>query len=273
MRIQTLLVLAVLADLLTLAPAAYSAGTLDPPESDTNASNADPQQSSEADAAPSENQTATPAAFDATSPSTASEATLSGGSSATTTSGEALLPSDGAGVRGHLLGAVGASLRLPRGRLGSSAVMRDYLAEGIQLDGDISFGVSSHLALGALGYWSGYTGSSSCAECEASVFGLIPLVRYHLVRGTRFDPWLSAGAGYRRLRLHTERGDDVMSGVDLVDLRVGGDWYAASAVGFGPFLELNAGTMLDRPTWVGKRDTYWSMAIGFRAVLQGPGRD
>ncbi len=189
---------------------------------------------------------------------------------------EPLAPSPPANVAdslaGHVIAGAGLSFSAPRGRFAKSALARDYVNEGMQVDGDLSLGVSRYAALGVAGKWHRYPSADSCKDCRAQGFGVGPQVRYHLVQGTRFDPWLSAAVTYQWLQLsHADQTSD-FAGIDVLALRVGGDWYFASNLGIGPFLALDATVFTKRPEWAGRSDLLWSFSAGARFVFDHPGK-
>jgi hypothetical protein len=95
-----------------------------------------------------------------------------------------------------------------------------------------------------------------------------PLIRYHLVQGVRFDPWLSAGAGFRKTTL----GSEAWTGVDIVRLALGGDFYAWPSLGFGPFVEMAIGTYVDATPKLTSHNVNANFTLGLRVVLDAPGK-
>jgi hypothetical protein len=98
----------------------------------------------------------------------------------------------------------------------------------------------------------------------------------------RFDPWILFGLGYQ-VQNHDAAGvTRHFSGIDFAHLTLGGDYYAWSGVGFGPWLEFDAGVLTKRPntstaglpdgpTHVGA-DVNYSFIAGLRVVLDLPGK-
>ena len=98
-------------------------------------------------------------------------------------------------------------------------------------------------------------------------------VSYHLVQGVRFDPWASAGLGYRITKLSTPAANIDYSGIEWLRLQVGGDWYPFDKIGFGPYLELDMGRYSSRsPSSVGNGANHWHLATGLRVTLDLPGK-
>src|SRR5690606_33238202 len=90
--------------------------------------------------------------------------------------------------------------------------------------------------------YTAFSDGDRCARCGASSFAGGPFLRYHLVQGTRFDPWASVAVALRHLSTD-ELGDT--SGLDWLRLELGADWYALSQIGFGPYAGLTLGTFTD----------------------------
>jgi hypothetical protein len=140
---------------------------------------------------------------------------------------------------------------------------------GFSIGGDIAYGISRTVMLGAyvdVG-WPDAEGASSANSISTIAAG--PLIRYHLVQGLPFDPWLSGGFGYRR----TADGPTSFTGVDWVRLAIGGDWYPASNLGFGPVLEMSLGTFFGQsPGSIGTTSVNAHFILGGRVVFDAPGK-
>jgi hypothetical protein len=171
-------------------------------------------------------------------------------------------------VGGHL--AVGAvvGLFVPFGSVDSSIAQREIIGSGLLLGGDITYGVSRTVMAGVYGEVAMPSGTGPWSGQNALAIAAGPMVRYHLVQGTRFDPWLSYGIGFRRL----SNGNVSYTGIDWAHLELGGDWYAASNVGFGPLLELSMGTFLDSNRTLGSKAVNAEFVLGARLVFDGPGK-
>jgi hypothetical protein len=166
------------------------------------------------------------------------------------------------------VGAV-AGLIVPLGSVASGTAQSDTLSSGLVLAGDITYGVSRTVMLGAYGEVGMPSGRGAWAGQTASSIAAGPMLRYHLVQGVRFDPWLSAGIGFRR----TSSGNDSVTGIDWTRLQIGGDWYATSQLGFGPVLELALGTFLDSTASnLGAKSVNAHFILGGRIVFDGPGK-
>jgi hypothetical protein len=172
---------------------------------------------------------------------------------------------------GHLIVGAGPLISVPFAELDDQTDFGDVAGLGVGVTGDIGIGLSRHLSLAGWIQYASFGHPSSCNGCKATSLAFGPLIRYHLVQGTRFDPHLSLGVGYRRLDATTDDGKDQYTGIDWLKFELGGTWYALSQLGFGPFVELNLGSFTDRPSG---RDTsvYGSVAFGLRVALDPRGK-
>jgi hypothetical protein len=200
-----------------------------------------------------------------------------------------LIPNASDKLGGHLLAGASGAFVAPFGHLEDGAAAgRLGNAWGASLD--LGFGLSRTVALGAWGQYTAF-GSNECIpsagvtasdDCSASSFAVGPFLRYHLVQGVRFDPWVMLGVGYRRFSVDSgllsnptyrdRSGKQSFSGIDFMHLVVGGDFYLFRAFGFGPFLELNAGTLVEHPDSSRDGSVYGTFSAGLRLALDLPGR-
>jgi hypothetical protein len=142
--------------------------------------------------------------------------------------------------------------------------------EGLQ--GDLSYGLSRHLMLGAYVEQSWLGGSNKCSDCNAQSFGAGAFARYYLAQGLRLNPWLSYGLGYTDLRSSGSQQDATYAGLDWMRLQMGTDWSVAKYFSVGPTVGLNAGTMVDRPAGEFVGGPYVRFHFGLRLALDFPGR-
>ena len=171
---------------------------------------------------------------------------------------------------GHVLIGAAPIWSVPFGTLQSRLPAADRLASGFGARGDIGFGVSRTVVLGVSGDFSSYLSPDDCDACGGQSFGVGPMLRYHLVQGTRFDPWDSIGAGFRSLSV--DGGDERLDlkGIDWLRIAFGGDYYPLSNFALGPF----AG--FDATTYTGGRDDAprisFQLTLGLRLALNLPGK-
>jgi len=171
----------------------------------------------------------------------------------------------------HFVLGLAATYGRALGRLDSRTSSIDNMGAAQSLVADIAYGVSPHFAFALQGGLGRAGDTSSCADCNANFWLVRPWLRYHLVQGTRFDPWLGIGAGLRGLTLKGRPGSDSYLGIDLVSLTVGGDWYATSQIGFGPLLSLEVTRYVHGPEGTSARNST-TLLTGIRAVLDIPGK-
>lgn len=171
-------------------------------------------------------------------------------------------------VGGHLAVGANAALFVPFGSFQAGSPQSDLLGSGPLFGGDITYGVSRTVMVGAYGEVAMPSGEGGWSGQSVTALAAGPLVRYHLAQGTRFDPWLSYGIGFRRL----SEGSHSLTGLDWARLQVGGDWYAFSQLGFGPYAELALGTYLSSSDSLGDKAVNAHFALGVRVVYDGPGK-
>jgi hypothetical protein len=184
-----------------------------------------------------------------------------------------LIPPAQDSLAGHFTLSPGVALVLPFGSLESDVPQTDSLGTGLGLSLEAAIGVSRTVALGAWGQAASFGSTDTCPECSASSLAGGAFVRYHLVQGVRFDPWMSAGLGYRVLSIdNTPAGKQDFSGIEWLRFAVGGDWYAFSLFGLGPFLELDMGIYGTRPDSAGDSAAHFQLVVGARVTLDVPGK-
>ena len=183
-------------------------------------------------------------------------------------------------LSGHFAASATGVLMLPFGRLQDRLAQDKVLGLGGGAELDFTLGITRAVVVGAWLQAVALGGGDECSECKAKTVAFGPSLRYHLVQGVRFDPWISAGAGYRLTSIDAGGTSLRYSGWDLLRLQLGGDWYAWRNVGLGPLLELDAGVYTKRPddlTVLGHpggsgRAPYYSFCIGARITLDVPGK-
>jgi hypothetical protein len=180
-----------------------------------------------------------------------------------------LIPDASDVLGGHVLAGIAPIWSLPFGTLESRLPAADRLASGFGARADLGFGVSRTVVLGVTGDFSSYLSPDDCDGCGGQSFGVGPMLRDHLVQGTRFDPWVSIGAGFRSLSV--DGGDEALdlTGVDWLRVAFGGDYYPLSNFALGPF----AG--FDATTYTGGDDDSrisFQLTLGLRLALNVPGK-
>jgi hypothetical protein len=139
-------------------------------------------------------------------------------------------------------------------------------APGLQL----TYPFRRDFAVELWGSYATFGGSSGCAgDCKGSSLALGVGAVYHMVDGSPFDPWFSAGVGYRQTSLEAPSlGVLDYGGLTALRLVMGSDYYPSPAIGFGPYLELSAGRYLTRsPGPLAQGAGHVSFGTGLRVVL------
>ncbi len=176
-------------------------------------------------------------------------------------------------LSGHFQGGLTGAFALPFGTVSDGVSERDRVGDGIGFNLDLGYGVHRNVVLGVYGQLLSLGDGNDCSDCPANAYAGGAFVRYHLVQGLRFDPWLSYGIGYRFQSTDPSEGDSLdYSGLDWMRLQFGGEWYAWSQLGFGPLLELSAGTFFSRPDGEDGGGVYWNFLAGLRVVVDLPGK-
>jgi hypothetical protein len=176
----------------------------------------------------------------------------------------------------HFMVAPRLAWLVPMGDADSKFAQRFITGTGMTFGLDALFGISRYVDVHARFDYGMLGEASKCPPndaCKASTtwFGLG--LGYHLVNGASFDPWIQAGVGYRFAKFEqspssgpTAKWD--YSGVDWMRLAIGGEWYAAKWLGFGPYASFDAGTYSARPSGTGAGSAvHMFLSLGLRAVI------
>lgn len=170
---------------------------------------------------------------------------------------------------GHFVGAIGGAFLFPVGRVEQDASLGD-LTVGPAFMLDLGFGISRTTVLAVAGQYGLPGRGDACANCDPSTWAVGPFLRYHLVQGLRFDPWMAAGIGVRGVHFDSSRS---YVAIDWVKLQVGGDWYPWSSIGFGPFAEFDFGSAIKASEGdLQNTALIVHTLLGIRAVLDVPGK-
>lgn len=183
-------------------------------------------------------------------------------------------------LAGHVLISGSAALYVPTGHLDARTHQHDKMGAGPAFALDLGFGAVDNLVVGAWGQYAFVGAGSVCRNCTTSTIAAGGFAAYHLLATGRFDPWASAGLGYRM----TSIGKGVVtptleySGFEWLRLRLGADWYAFDQVGFGGFVELDGGTYtkktegpLTYPDFKNS-DAHWALLAGVSVAFDSFGR-
>lgn len=176
----------------------------------------------------------------------------------------------------HFMVAPRVAWLVPMGDADSKFSQRTTTGTGVTFGLDALFGISRYVDLharfdyGLLGEGGKCPQSSDCKASSTS-FGLG--LGYHLVNGASFDPWIQAGVGYRFARFEQTPSTGRTatfdySGFDWLRVAIGGEWYPARWLGFGPYMSLDAGTYSSRPSGSGAGSAvHMFLSLGMRAVI------
>lgn len=176
-------------------------------------------------------------------------------------------------LTGHISVSASAAVAVPFGSLDSNTPQSRVLGVGPGFGLELGYGVSHSVMVGLWGQLLRYGAGSACSGCTTQSFAGGPFIAYHLVQGVRFDPWMSAGLGYRADSVSSGSGGPSVSygGIDWLRLEVGGDWYALSELGVGPYLELDTGSFSKRPAGTNGA-LNWQFLAGARVTFDLPGK-
>lgn len=160
------------------------------------------------------------------------------------------------------------------GRLDSETTAARAFGTGLGFRGDVGVGLSRVISVGAWGSYATFADGNGCVDCAGRAFGVGPFVRYHLTQGLRFDPWISAGAGYRRLTFldNLRATKQKYSGIEWLRLDLGADYYVFSGFGIGPYGTLSLSSYTSRPSGSGEARVNTELSAGLRLLLDLPGR-
>ncbi len=167
---------------------------------------------------------------------------------------------------------LGAGYLAPLGSLTQEVDMSSFISHGLNLKTALGFGLSRHVSLEIIGAYGIFTGSESCPKCTGNSLNIGFGINYHLAQGIAFDPWASFGMGYRSLLIYPPGVDlaeqaDSYTGLDFARFALGGTYYPASSLGFGPYLEGTAGTFRLVADPRGNPSVYGLIELGVRITF------
>ncbi|MEP7053271.1 MAG: hypothetical protein ABJB12_23110 [Pseudomonadota bacterium] len=176
---------------------------------------------------------------------------------------------------GHFVigGAVGAKWGF--GSFSEGSKQSQALGTGLALNLDLGVGLSRNIVLGVWGEFDDYSSASACPSCSTTSYAGGPFLRYHIVQGTRFDPWGAIAIGVRQTKLDPGAGNATSSffGPDWLRLTLGGDWYPFANLGVGPYVEFDVGAYNKHPnSSTVNTAVHTGLGTGLRIVLDFPGK-
>jgi len=176
---------------------------------------------------------------------------------------------------GHIVVGGSAAFAVPWGDFQQGTTASD-LGPGYGFGLDLGYGLSRSVVVGIWGQYSLYAEGADCGNCTASSYAVGPFVRYHLVQGMRFDPWLLAGIGYRAMSIEPGNrpgiGQGDYAGVEWIHFALGGDYYPVKNFGFGPLVEFDMGVFGKHPAEDLGSELHYTFVGGLRLVLDVPGK-
>jgi hypothetical protein len=172
--------------------------------------------------------------------------------------------------RHWLLGA-SVSYSTPFGNFTSHSPIGSRLGAAYVVGLDAGYGLTRHLQVSLAGEFVQVTSGSKCSSCDAASYSLGARVRYHLVEGTRFDPWVGYGFGYRQTMFDTNDDSVTFDAIEPIRLELGGDWYASSVFTLGPILAVGVDRTIQSDDNGDGRWSTW-LSAGIRVGLDPTGR-
>jgi hypothetical protein len=158
--------------------------------------------------------------------------------------------------------------------------MSAVVGSGYRFGGAAGFGITRSVVIEATGSYAKLVAASDCPGCGGSTFDLGLGVAYHLAQGIALDPWISYGLGFRRTALSIAGslsgtgflpGPDTgihYNGIDVARIALGGDFYPIPELGFGPFVEADAGTYFGRSKGIDtSASAYAFFGVGLRITV------
>jgi hypothetical protein len=169
-----------------------------------------------------------------------------------------------------MLGALGA-YGTPLGNFTSRNPIGSRFGDALYLGIDLGLGLTRHIQVSLAGEFATLSAGSACAECSATSYVFGPRLRYHLVEGTRFSPWVGYGLSVRHTSTEAGASESSFTAIEPLRLELGGDWYASSVVALGPVLSMGIARTVAPPDDAG--DGRWSawLSAGLRIALDPKG--
>ena len=175
---------------------------------------------------------------------------------------------------GHFFVIGKASLVGPSGSIASDLATEDVSDAGASFGGIVGVGLSRYAVLEGFGSYTLLDGS--CAGCEARSFDAGLGFSYHLAQGLAIDPWISYGVAFRSFRFEAPAdaaagldrpAEGSYMGLDFARIAIGADFYPVPGLGFGPYVELDLGTYVDRPEPDPGASVHAFFQLGVRVAL------
>lgn len=130
------------------------------------------------------------------------------------------------------------------------ATMSDNVGSQIPVVVDIGYRINRNFYVGGYGqYGYGIVSDDRCGKnnitCSAQSYRIGINAHYHFMPDAAFDPWIGIGTGYEWLHKNMEQGSNsqaaTLSGFEIVNLQVGGDYHLSRHASIGPFAQFALG--------------------------------
>jgi hypothetical protein len=151
-------------------------------------------------------------------------------------------------VTHHFIISIGAGYAPVFGHLDSQTSLNNRVSGGAGYLLDIGYGVTRYVEIELHSALSLYGSATECPSCDGKLFDELVSLRYHLVQGVKFDPWLRTGLGISTFQLHELQTSQTYIGLHWFELSVGGDWYFTRNFGVGPVIGLSLSSYLNHPS-------------------------
>ncbi len=175
-------------------------------------------------------------------------------------------------IHNHFWLTVGAETGWFFGSLDDATPLSDLGETPLRTNIRLKYGLTSHLALGLAGDITFFSAPDGCSDCSLLSYGMGPLLGYHIVKGTRFDPFVALSFGYRATSAHGPDGNDyVYTGLDLASVTLGGNYAVSSHFGFGPTLTFNLSRSLAVPDGHEQASSF-ALLAGLELFIDSSGR-
>lgn len=174
-------------------------------------------------------------------------------------------------LKRHWLISASAGYGTLLGNFSSDASIGDRLGGASLLGLEVGYGLGTHVELALAGDYVNSFGGAACPDCQARTVGIGPRLRYHLVGGTRFSPWMAYGFSFRRTEFDLSKSRATFDAVEPVRTELGGNWYLNSMVALGPALAASVARTIDTDS---KGTGRWHVLLsaGLRVTFDPIGR-
>ena len=133
------------------------------------------------------------------------------------------------------------------GQLDSRTSLANRLAGGINVFLDVGYGVTRNVEIELNTSYASLGNAVECPSCTGKAYEAVAALRYHLVQGVRFDPWVRTGIGLSAFKLSENQTSATYLGLHWLELTLGGDWYFSRNFGIGPLLSMSFASYFDHP--------------------------